>query len=165
MARIGYWGAACLAAIMMLHVSADVLSKYFLNAPIVATLEMVSNYYMVAIIFLPLGYVQQENRHVAFTLVTDMLRPRMRAIVGLAAAALSLVYLAAMIWSSFDEALYQTELRATINLNFTLPVWQARWIPPVGFALMALCILCQAIRAFVDAASARNADASPQSTN
>ena len=56
--------AGVFVVVMMLHIVADVLAKWLFNYPIVGTLEIVANYYMVALIFLPLAYVQRAGGHI-----------------------------------------------------------------------------------------------------
>ena len=52
--------AAIALTLMMGHVTVDVAGKYLLNAPVPVTLEMVSNYYMVAVVFLPLAAAERR---------------------------------------------------------------------------------------------------------
>jgi hypothetical protein len=49
---------AAIITLMALHVIADVSCRYLLNQPLPGTIEIVSLYYMVAVIYLPLAYVQ-----------------------------------------------------------------------------------------------------------
>ena len=51
---------------MMLHVTADVLGKVLFNHPINRTLEVVTYYYMVGCVFLPLAMVQRKQRRTRF---------------------------------------------------------------------------------------------------
>ena len=55
---------------MMLHIVADVLSKWLFNFPLDGTLEIVSHYYMVGLIFLPLAFVQQKGSHIVAEIFT-----------------------------------------------------------------------------------------------
>ncbi len=56
--------------LLMLHITADVAGKYFFNTPIIGTLEIVSRYYMVAVVFLPLAFVQIRRQHLTVEMFT-----------------------------------------------------------------------------------------------
>ena len=64
--------------IMMLQIVGDVIGRYFFNSPIDGTMAIVSNWYMVAIIFLPLALVQRHRQHVVTTFFIDRLSSRMQ---------------------------------------------------------------------------------------
>tara|TARA_R110002020_G_scaffold26514_26_gene86024 strand:+ start:8147 stop:8698 length:552 start_codon:yes stop_codon:yes gene_type:complete len=134
--------AAFLIFVMMLHVVLDVLSKYILNEPITGTLEIVSNYYMVAIVFLPLAVVQRQNGHVKVEVFTTAFPPRVIAACDAFAAVLTLVYVSLMTWFVLIEAIEQTEIREKLQVGIKLmPVWPARWFAPIGAGLFILAIL------------------------
>src|SRR3546814_20205192 len=48
---------------MVLHIVADVMARYLFNQPLAGTIEVVSNWYMVGVAFLPLAYVQWHREH------------------------------------------------------------------------------------------------------
>ena len=66
--------------LMMLHICADVIAKYVFNSPIPGTLEIVSNYYMVATVFLPLALVERKNAHIAVEILSQHLPTRGQAV-------------------------------------------------------------------------------------
>ena len=134
--------AALLIFLMMFHVVLDVLSKYLLNQPIVGTLEIVSNYYMVAIVFLPLAAVQLQDGHVKVEVFTTALPPRLIAAFDVFAMILTLIYTVLLTWFVMVEALEQTGIREKIQVGIELmPVWPARWFAPLDAALFGLAIL------------------------
>ena len=134
--------AGLLIFLMMLHVVLDVLSKYLLNEPIVGTLEIVSNYYMVAIVFLPLAVVQRHDGHVKVEVFTNSLPKRLIVVFDVFAAILTLVYVSLMTWLVLLEAVDQTVIREKLQVGISLmPVWPARWFAPIGGALFILAII------------------------
>ena len=144
--------AGFLIFIMMLHVVLDVLSKYILNQPIVGTLEVVSNYYMVAIVFLPLAVVQRQNGHVKVEVFTTALPKRLVAGFDVFASLLTLIYVSLMTWFVLLEAIEQTEIREKLQVGIKLmPVWPARWFAPIGAGLFILAILLS-LHAFIQKA-------------
>src|SRR6266567_2009403 len=79
--------------LMMLHVNADVVGRLLLNHPIPVTIEVVSYYYMVAVIFLPLAAVERADHHIAVDLLSQHFRGALRRWT-LALAALAYVFAA-----------------------------------------------------------------------
>lgn len=60
-------------ALMMLHITLDVASRYILNSPIPGTISIVSYYYMVIAVFIPLAFAEQKNAHISVEVVTTRL--------------------------------------------------------------------------------------------
>ncbi len=134
--------ASLLIFVMMLHVVLDVLSKYLLNQPVTGTLEIVANYYMVAIVFLPLAVVQRQNGHVKVEVFTTALPQRVIAAFDVFAAVLTLIYVSLMTWFVLLEAIDQTAIREKLQIGIALmPVWPARWFAPIGAVLFILAII------------------------
>lgn len=76
MLRIPIDAAAVIAGlsiiVMMMHIVADVTGRYLLGTPISGTTEIVSGYYMVAAVFLPLAYVARTEGHIAVELYSKL---------------------------------------------------------------------------------------------
>lgn len=146
---------ALLMVLMMLHIVADVLSKWLLNYPIDGTLEIVSHYYMVGLIYLPLGYVQFHHRHIVAEIFTDGLPGRPRALLESAIALLMLAYAAVFVWTTSIEALRKTaELEYLEATRRFIVIWPTRWFVPIGIGLMGLVAAYQAVRFLRDATGA-----------
>ena len=134
-------------ALMMVHVSLDVLGKALLRQPITGTLEIVSSYYMVACIFLPLGWVQQERRHIAVELWQESLPPGLERAMRLFADLALLAFGLLLCVASFGEAMIQTAARETSEaVAVRIEVWPSRWFPVVGSALLVAALLLQVPR-------------------
>ncbi len=141
--------AGSIMMLMMLQVTLDVLLKHFFNSPVPMTLEMVSSYYMVALIFLPLGDVTRRSEHLEVELFTQHLPSRRLAWFKLFGCVFGLVYVAFMFVQGVQKALKETnrgEVWETATLD--LQVWPARWLLPIGCALMFVWLVLQAIDHF-----------------
>ncbi|WEX09664.1 TRAP transporter small permease [Chelativorans sp. AA-79] len=138
-------------ALMMVQVTADVLSKYLFNRPIPLTLEAVASFYMVALIFLPLGLVTRDRGHVGVDLFTRNLPPRGRAALDAFGDLLGAVYAALLLWFTAAEALHQTRIGETWETAFGyVEIWPARWLVPLGCLTMLawfLLLVAEDIRA------------------
>lgn len=151
--------AAGMAAmlLMMAHVSLDVSSRYALNRPIVGTLETVSSYYMVALLFLPLAEVTRRGQHIRVEVFTQWLPPRLLAACTALGLALSATYAAVLAGRGGVEAVHMTAIReAWETAVWDMEVWPARWFVPVGCAVMGLVFVAQALdRAYLAGRGAR----------
>ena len=132
--------------VMMLQVTADVLGKYLFNQPVPATLETVSSYYMVALVFLPLGFVTKHHEHIVVELFTQGLSPRSLSLISGLSNILAALYVYTLAWRGLDEALYMTDIQESWETEiWDMQVWPARWFVPIGCALMFLYMVIHAI--------------------
>ena len=91
--NIGTVTAACVVImLMMLHITLDVGVRYFVNGQIVGTLEWVSFYYMVALVFLALGYVEYKNENIRVDLFAQMMPKTVQLALYVFACILGLVF-------------------------------------------------------------------------
>ncbi len=137
--------AVCAAAFiitMMVHISADVAFKYFLNAPIEGTLEIVSAYYMVAVVFLPLAYVTRAAGHLSVELFTRNLSPPRLAALETVVGTVGFAYMAAFTWQTTVAAIESTVINeGWETADDIITVWPSRWLLPLGCGLMAFYLL------------------------
>jgi TRAP-type C4-dicarboxylate transport system permease small subunit len=154
-------GLAGLAMVlMMLHVTADVIIRLVLRAPLDGTQEIVSHYYMIALFFLPLALVERQGGHIAAELFTDFLSRRslllLEGIIGIFMA----MFLALLTWQFVVQALAATQRGETsISATFMLYVWPSRWFLPIGCGVMAAYALLIALVRFVNAGASLRAAA------
>lgn len=129
---------------MLLHVGADVLGKYVFNQPVPGTIHVVAWYYMVAVAFLPIAYVQIRREHLMVELFTMNLSRTARAWMDIFVALCGAVYSGLLAYLVLLDAMKATGRREYLDVSlFDLVVWPARWILPVSFALTALVFLLQ----------------------
>ncbi len=140
-----WFGAVALVGTMLL-ICADVFGRYLLSEPIPGTLEIVSSYMMVAMIYLPIAYVQARRQNVMVDLFTMRLNDRAKAALDMAACAIGMVYVGLLTWLVFGEAVDATHAREFKDIYVAfLPVWPARWFLVISFGVMFLVFLLQAI--------------------
>ncbi|HBZ43612.1 MAG TPA: TRAP transporter small permease [Maritimibacter sp.] len=143
-----YLGAAALA-LMVLHITIDVVMRYFFNSPLTSTIEIVSAYYMVAVIALPLAYVHLRNEHIRVELFTTGLSPTQVHRMDTAVEVLLLMSFAALAALSFEEALSKTAINEVWESGQGLiPVWPARWTLVIGFGFATLVSLSRLLSSF-----------------
>jgi TRAP-type C4-dicarboxylate transport system permease small subunit len=129
-------------ALMMLHITAEILMRWMFRTSLDAVPEIVGYYYMAALVFLALAHVTRTNNHIAAEIFTQNLTPRAREILeGIISLALC-AFMVIVTWQTAREAISMTgfaEIHQAATVN--LPKWPPRWFLPVGSALMALYAL------------------------
>lgn len=133
-------------ALMMLHVTADVVARTVVGSPIAGTLEVASAYYMVAVAFLPWAWVAWREGHIRVEVFTRGLSPRKTAWLDAVVTLLTAAYVSLFTWQTFSRALQATRFGESWEAPTGLmPVWPSRWVLPVAGAVMVAYLLLQTI--------------------
>jgi TRAP-type C4-dicarboxylate transport system permease small subunit len=140
---------------MMIHVTMDVILKYTINHPIPGTLEVVSLYYMVAIVVLPIAFIELERSSIAVDLFYDMMSPRLQKFAVAFVLLLSTLVYAGLAANTFPAAVKSFRIHELVAGAVNLIVWPAKFLMPVAFAVAALVCLMHLIR-FLTSALARD---------
>ena len=128
--------------VMAVHVVADVSSRYLFNTPLAGTIEIVSNYYMVIVIFLPLPYITHRRAHFSAEVFTDLAPPAVFRLVLLFADLLTGVLAVFATWQSYVTAVDKTRGGEAIETTlFIVLQWPARWLLVIGFGLMCIAAI------------------------
>lgn len=140
--------------LMMIHVCADIIGKFVFNFPIEGTLEIVSGYYMVGVIFFPLAYVSHHEGHIKVELFTQHMRPRplawLEAVIGI----IGFVFMAWFCWQAVAESIHSTvEGEQWETADDLVTIWPSRWVMVVGIVLMTVYLLFRIVDEFRTAAS------------
>lgn len=133
--------------LMMLHITIDVSFRYFFNGQIVGTLEWVSFYYMVTLVFLALGYVEMKNENIRVDLFVQMMPNGLQLALYIFACLLGLVFFGMLCWRSVLDAISATRRAEEAMSNFRFLIWPARWALPIGFFGVLLAILANMMHA------------------
>jgi TRAP-type C4-dicarboxylate transport system permease small subunit len=136
---------------MMLHVCADVAMKYLFNRPIQGTLEIVSYYYMVWAVFLPLALVELTRGAVSVELFFNMFpRPMQILCIALVLVLCAAAYagLARITWL---DALRSWNRNEVVMGPVTVVIWPSRFVLPISFALAGLVCLWHFLRLLLSA--------------
>ncbi|WP_025051016.1 TRAP transporter small permease subunit [Sulfitobacter noctilucae] len=140
--------AACLVMmLMMLHITLDVGVRYFVNGQIVGTLEWVSYYYMVGLVFLSFGYVEFKNENIRVDLFAQKMPKSVQLGLYIFACLLALVFFGMLFWQTFVDAIRATQRQEEAMSNFRFLIWPARWALPIGFAGAFLAVIANLLRA------------------
>ena len=130
--------------LMMLHVVADVLARAVFRVALPGTIEVVSSYYMVMAVFLPLAMVQRRHAHIMVSLFTEWMSARavhrldslVRAVFAIAAIGFAI----ATAEVAIDKTIIQEKI---VTPDGFVLIWVSRWLLPISAAALAIVLLCQ----------------------
>lgn len=131
--------------IMMLLTSADALSRYAFNRPIMGAYEITEKYLMVAAIYLGLSYAYRGGVFIRVTFVVDRLPPAFKLAANYFAHVVSLAFCLVVLVATTGQAL--RGLRDDTELS-SLPilVGPAYCLVPLGFLALTAIMLVDLTR-------------------
>ncbi|MFN3312606.1 MAG: TRAP transporter small permease [Hyphomonas sp.] len=142
---VGLFGAIGVT-VMMLHITIDVLCRLLLGSPLIGTNEIVSRYYMIAVTFLPLAWVEHRNSMIAVELFDSFLGVRQRLIGDLLVVVVSAAVLLLLTWTSWHEALGAYHKNAFVMaVGNRIPVWPTYFMIPLGCFLATILVATRGI--------------------
>ena len=110
-----------------------------MNRPILAAYELTTNYLMIAAVFLAMPYAYRQGANIRVTFVVDRLRRAPRLVVDHAVQVVSILYGAALVYATFQQALH-VRATGTTFVTLDLPLWPAHLMVAVGLGLTTLLI-------------------------
>jgi TRAP-type C4-dicarboxylate transport system permease small subunit len=136
-----------LAIIMlMLHVAVDVLLRNLTNTPVPATYEIVTHYYMIALAFIPLAWVERSGGMVQVELIESILGPRELKWSDRFVALISTIIYGALTWVTWQTALKNFDTGVFVMAqNIRVPTWPAYFLVPLGFGLAGMATFSRLI--------------------
>jgi TRAP-type C4-dicarboxylate transport system permease small subunit len=134
---------------MMLHVNIDVIGKYLFNMPAPATLEMVSYYYMAAVAALPLAALERKGSLVYVELFYSMMPAWLKRGVLPFALTTATLYCGAAAYAAWEPAINAYRVGAYVGSSVTVSTWPTRFIPVIGFGLLAIMLVWKTVSILV----------------
>ena len=129
--------AAVATVLMMLHVVAHALLRFFLNSPLYGTNEIVAYWYLPAIALLGIPAAHLQNEHITVTLVTERMGRIYKNILGLFVGAVCILVSMGFAFFGFEEAMEKMEMGATAGVT-DIVTWPIYFLVPLTFVLLAL---------------------------
>ncbi len=133
-------GAA--VSLMMLQVSLDVLMRFLFNQPLPGTITIVSHYYMIIAIFLPLAFVEQTKKSISIELLSNYFPAKFNRFLNIfshlfvSASAFILAY------TSFGVSIRHFHSKTSVMQgDFTIPTWPSYFILFIGVTLLGIYCL------------------------
>ncbi|MCW1934985.1 TRAP transporter small permease [Pararhodobacter zhoushanensis] len=141
--RVLFLLGSAAVVLMMLHIGVDVLARALMGRPTVGMVETVTNYYMIAVCFLPLAFVQVEGGHLTVDSFTQALPGPALRIVTIGALLVAAGITGLLTWHSAISAIHKTQTGEYTDLSVVdFPLWPARWLLVLGYGatFVTLCL-------------------------
>jgi len=138
---LGYLGALAVVA-MMLHISLDVILRNTLRYSMNTVPEIVARYYMTALAFLPLAWLEMRRDMISVELLDFALTSRARRISDVSVMLLASVVYGLLAWTNWGKAMRETQVGTLVEIaDYKMAVWHSFYFAPIGFTLAALACL------------------------
>ncbi len=142
---LSFLGAVAVV-LMMLHVTLDVILLNVFRISMNTTPEIVAHYYMVAVAFMPLGWLTLRNQMISVELLDFVLPKWLRNLSDFVIALIGAAVYGLLSYATWLKALRELRSRSFVDLvTVQMPVWQSHFIVPAGFGLAALACALLAI--------------------
>lgn len=142
LALIGALGVVAL----LLHVVADVASRNLFGRPIPATNEIASRYYMVALAFLPLAWVERRGGMVRVELLESTLPAALIRVSEALVATLTTAIYVVLAYVTWTDALKNWRIGTFVDvLGHQIAVWPSFFFPSAGFALAGVVTILRLV--------------------
>ncbi|MBD8892601.1 TRAP transporter small permease [Roseibium litorale] len=128
-------------ALMILQICLDAALRTTAGLPLPGTVEIVSNYYMVALSFLPAALVQRQGRNIEATFLYTFLPRVLKRMADIFARLLAIVVYGLITWQSFLDAMTKTRIKAyALAGTIEIPIWPCYWLVPLSFGLLVIAL-------------------------
>jgi TRAP-type C4-dicarboxylate transport system permease small subunit len=126
-------------ALMMVHITADVIARYVFNYPLPGTISIVSNFYMVLVAFLPLAFAEQKSAHISVEVLTERFPAGVQRHLAGWLLLVSAVVFAFVTVRGWGEASAKQAINASIvQGDDTIAIWPSYYFIPIGCGLMSV---------------------------
>jgi TRAP-type C4-dicarboxylate transport system permease small subunit len=138
--------------LMMAQTVLDVLMRNFGGGPIEGNLEIISVYHMVALVFLPLGFVELKHEHISVDLLVRLFPSWLRRGTETLSYLVAAVFFALLTRQTWFDAVRAFEIGEILMTSILIIVWPAKFSLPLGFGAVTLACLLHAWKAATDPA-------------
>jgi len=125
---------------MMCLTSADAISRYLFNSPIVGAYEITEKYLMVAAVFLGLSFAYRGGGFIRVTFLVDRLRGWPRRVADYVAHAVSFGFCVIFSIATTQQAIRALSDDTTLSA-LPILVGPAYWFVPLGFLALTALVL------------------------
>ena len=133
--------------LMMVHITADVASKFFFSQPLPGTIAIVSQYYMVAVVFLPLAFAERRSQHITVEIIVERLPLLFQRRLNGLSSAYTAIILGLLTWRGVEEALRKTDVGTfIIEQDVRIDTWPAFYLMPIGTGLIVAALVYKIAR-------------------
>lgn len=134
--------AAMIVLFMMIAVVSDITYRTIARRSIPGVLE-ITEYLLVAVIFLGLAYTQRAGANVKMELLISRIHGLPKAIVRFLTLVASLAICGLLTWRTTLQAIASIEIQEYRWGIVQIPMWPVKILLPVGFALLCVQLMIE----------------------
>ena len=153
-------GCAMLFALMCVVVG-DVALRYIFNEPIHWAYEAVSSYLMPGIFFFAVSHTLKAHAHVSVDILHNYVNRRVRYVFEAFATLVSIPAFAICTWVSARNTMLEFTTAAVSSSGLAVPTWTISIMLPIGFGLLTIRLILNAIGYLGTLASGRELQTLP----
>ena len=138
--------AAIAICIMFMLMFGDLSGRFLFNSPIRGATEM-SEYLLVAIAFLSLGYAQLKGIHISVNTIFRFFPKRLQTLLDIIFTLLALCFFIIMTMQISERAYYDWAGKILLSqTTFAIPIWWKGFVAAIGCAALDISLIIQLIR-------------------
>jgi TRAP-type C4-dicarboxylate transport system permease small subunit len=134
---------------MAAHVTLDVIGRISIGRPLYATTEIVSFYYMVAVVCLPLAYIELRDEHITVDLFYQHAPLWLKKAIFVFSCLMTAGFFGLFAYQSWHDSLRAMAVREVIMGHAFIEIWPSRFFMPLAFALLTIAALLRAAKAVI----------------
>lgn len=131
---------------MVVHITADVLGGLLFNSPLALTSAYVTQYYMIAVAFLPVFITEYRGGHISVDMFVKVIPAGVRRVVSWVIQSLFIVVYLMLALQSWEQ--YATKLASNayvMEQTSRVYTWPSFLMLPVAFGLVALLLAAKLV--------------------
>lgn len=134
----GFLGTIFLAGLMLMT-TADVVLRYFFNAPILGSFE-ITEFLLVVIVFFAIPWAAMKRVNVRVDLVVGKFTPQLRAKFDAVTCVFALIVTGFLAWHTVPQVIYVFKLGMVSDM-LEIPYWPFYLMVAVGFFLLFFVLI------------------------
>jgi TRAP-type C4-dicarboxylate transport system permease small subunit len=139
--------AAIAVALMMVHITISIITRSGFDHALTGVITIVSNYYMVIVVCLPLAFVERKDAHITVDVLTNHLPERARVRLFGWTYLLSALVFGLVAFASWGEAVTKYGMNlVSVENDIAIPTWIGYFAVPFGYGMGALYALLLFVR-------------------
>ena len=138
--------AAAMLFVLMVQNGADVIGRYFFNAPIIGANER-GQLLLGMMVFLSWGYTQIKKGHVTVELFLMKFSPRVQSGINLVTTFLTFLFFALVVWQGTIAAL-KTHASGEVVYVIHWPLAPFQFFAPLGALFVCLVLILEMIQLY-----------------
>jgi TRAP-type C4-dicarboxylate transport system permease small subunit len=140
------WIAGIALVAMMIHICIDVVANLILGTPVPLTNAAVTQYYMIAVAYLPMAAAELRGAHVSVDLVVNQFPAGLRRVSGEIMQIICMLIYGALAAQAWQLALEKLDRNAFLmEQTSRVSTWPSYFIIPLGFGTVTVLLLARMI--------------------